>query len=205
MDVTDDYERLSRQFREVEFSLESSKPIYQTHCLSDIRQCEQMTMCDAFELGGWNETGDRLMESTSFFIFDWMSGSRCDRVSFYSYMQADIEDPHDFMVTDPRGFAFLIRSLASQYLTANDSRLRFNEVVTVVDYSETNLGRFGKPVVVRTRTNTYLANYVLVTVSNGVILNGDLRFVPQLPDWKLDAIKYMPTSKLDHVLFSTSF
>ena len=89
----------------------------------------------------------------------------------------------DFHISDERGFSYLLTHLAGALL--NDTRLKLNEVVNKIDYSS-------EKVTVQTKANnTYEADLVLVTFSNGVLQNDVVDFSPDLPAWKQEVILRM--------------
>ena len=66
-----------------------------------------------------------------------------------------------------------------------DVPVTLNAAVSEVDWS-------GSSVRVTTSKGTVSAASVLITVSTGVLGAGDIRFTPDLPDWKLEAIAALP-------------
>ena len=55
------------------------------------------------------------------------------------------------------------------------------------------------PIEIYTTKGRVLARAVIVTVSTGVLMNGKLRFVPDLPRRQLDAITKLPLGSYDHI------
>ena len=55
------------------------------------------------------------------------------------------------------------------------------------------------PIEIYTTKGRVLARAVIVTVSTGVLMNGKLRFVPDLPRRQLDAITKIPLGSYDHI------
>ena len=91
-------------------------------------------------------------------------------------------DDHDFLVDDPRGFETVVTGMADEFLERDDERVRFNEVVDKIEYSDSSIK-------VHTKTNiTYQAEYAILTVSIGVLQNDVITFVPELPYWKREKI-----------------
>ena len=60
-----------------------------------------------------------------------------------------------------------------------------NSAVTSIDWS-------GNRVKLETANGTITAGSALITVSTGILAAGDIRFVPALPDWKLEAVAGLP-------------
>ncbi|XP_074574570.1 polyamine oxidase 1-like [Curcuma longa] len=93
-----------------------------------------------------------------------------------------------YFVADQRGYASVVYDLASQYLRTSsngsiiDPRLSLNKVVRRIQYGSSG-------VTVSTEDGSvYKANYVLVSVSIGVLQTKLIKFEPVLPDWKILAI-----------------
>lgn len=87
------------------------------------------------------------------------------------------------MAIDPRGFKSIIQAEAATFLKPN--QLMLNSIVKNITYSSSG-------VEVTLKTGEKLsADYVLSTLSLGVLQNDDVQFHPTLPDWKLEAIHGM--------------
>ncbi|CAN6299955.1 unnamed protein product [Urochloa humidicola] len=90
-----------------------------------------------------------------------------------------------YFVADQRGYESVVYYIAGKYLRTNksgdivDPRLRLNKVVREITYSPSG-------VMVKTEQNeVYKADYVMVSVSLGVLQTDLIRFTPQLPAWKI--------------------
>ncbi|CAL4941466.1 unnamed protein product [Urochloa decumbens] len=90
-----------------------------------------------------------------------------------------------YFVADQRGYESIVYYIAGMYLKTNksgaivDPRLRLNEVVRDITY-------FPSGVTVKTEQNeVYKADYVMVSVSIGVLQTDLIRFTPPLPAWKI--------------------
>lgn len=77
------------------------------------------------------------------------------------------------------GYGSLIASLAPGL------PIRLNAAVRKIDYE-------GKGIRVTTSKGTLVAKAVIITVSTGILGGGDIRFRPDLPDWKREAIADLP-------------
>lgn len=93
-----------------------------------------------------------------------------------------------YFVADQRGYETVVHFVANQFLrttkdgTIVDPRLLLNKVVRVIEHSPGG-------VTVKTEDgSTYKADYVIVSVSLGVLQSKLLQFVPKLPEWKILAI-----------------
>ena len=93
----------------------------------------------------------------------------------------------DFMVTDQMGYGKLVECLAEGILGTNNSKLKLNEKVRLIKWSdECVCVETDKSGVIR----TYCASYAIITFSIGVLQSVDInmKFEPDLPQWKLDVI-----------------
>ncbi|XP_017431314.2 polyamine oxidase 1 [Vigna angularis] len=94
----------------------------------------------------------------------------------------------EFSVADERGFDYLLYKMAENFLFTSegkilDSRLKLNQVVREILH-------WGSGVRVITEDGcVYEANYVIVSVSIGVLQSDLVAFKPLLPGWKLEAIQ----------------
>ncbi|TKY49616.1 Polyamine oxidase 1 [Spatholobus suberectus] len=94
----------------------------------------------------------------------------------------------EFLVADERGYDYLLYKMAEEFLFTSegrilDNRLKLNKVVRELQYSKSG-------VTVKTEDGcVYEANYVILSVSIGVLQSDLLAFNPPLPRWKLEAIE----------------
>ncbi|ESW20893.1 hypothetical protein PHAVU_005G023400 [Phaseolus vulgaris] len=94
----------------------------------------------------------------------------------------------EFLVADERGYDYLLYKMAEEFLFTSegrilDNRLKLNKVVRELQYSKSG-------VTVKTEDGcVYEANYVILSVSIGVLQSDLLSFNPPLPRWKLEAIE----------------
>lgn len=86
-----------------------------------------------------------------------------------------------FFVADPNGYESVVHEVAKQVLTTNkagvitDPRLKLNQVVTEVRHSPSG-------VIVKTEDGkVYRGDYVIVSVSLGVLQTKLINFQPDLP------------------------
>ncbi|KAI3742902.1 hypothetical protein L1987_60600 [Smallanthus sonchifolius] len=94
----------------------------------------------------------------------------------------------EFLVADERGYEYLLYKMAEDFLFTSDdkildNRLRLNTVVRELHHS-----RDGVKVTTEDGC-VYKANYVIVSVSIGVLQSHLLYFNPGLPSWKTEAIE----------------
>ncbi|MGH6933762.1 MAG: flavin monoamine oxidase family protein, partial [Dongiaceae bacterium] len=98
--------------------------------------------------------------------------------------QVSVEDPFNYVDTDENwpireGFGALIARFGAGLPVA------LNCAVRRIDWG-------GHDVILETAKGTVRARRALITVSTGVLGAGDIRFEPELPDWKLAAIAGLP-------------
>ncbi|XP_055817887.1 polyamine oxidase 1 [Solanum dulcamara] len=94
----------------------------------------------------------------------------------------------EFLVADERGYEHLLYKMAENFLFTSegkimDSRLKLNTVVREVQHSRNG-------VLVTTEDGSlYEANYVILSVSIGVLQSDLISFSPPLPRWKMEAVR----------------
>ncbi|XP_027911205.1 polyamine oxidase 1-like isoform X3 [Vigna unguiculata] len=94
----------------------------------------------------------------------------------------------EFSVADERGFDYLLYKMAEDFLFTSegkilDSRLKLNQVVREILHWERGVR------VITEDGCVYEADYVIVSVSIGVLQSDIVAFTPLLPGWKLEAIQ----------------
>ena len=166
-------------------NLDSLKRERQQHGLPDI------SIREALVASGWEvvSDGDKWLD---WFNLDFCYAETPDRTSFYANIPEatyiDFGDPDRstiFLVTDPSGYVKLVHCLAEQVLTERDRRLHLNETVTEVSWQE---DRVCASTTNATGSYRYCGKYAISSFSLGVLQSQAVRFLPSLPQWKLDAI-----------------
>ena len=108
----------------------------------------------------------------------------------------------DYFVTDQEGFEKLITCLATDVLEESDNQLRLGVTINEIDWSNEDC------VCVRTNENEpdnqYCARYAISTLSVGVLQNGTVRFVPELPDSKVRTIGKFKMVDYIHIIIEFS-
>ncbi|KAF5469749.1 hypothetical protein F2P56_010313 [Juglans regia] len=94
----------------------------------------------------------------------------------------------EYLVADQRGYEYLLYKMAEDFLCTSegkilDSRLKLNKVVRELQHS-----RNGVKVITEDGC-VYEANYVVLSVSIGVLQSDLISFRPPLPRWKMEAIE----------------
>ncbi|GFP92395.1 polyamine oxidase 1 [Phtheirospermum japonicum] len=93
----------------------------------------------------------------------------------------------EFLVADERGYEHLLHQLAETFLDTSDgeisdTRLKLNKVVRELQHLRNGVS-------VKTEDGSvYEANYVILSVSIGVLQSALISFSPPLPKWKTEAI-----------------
>ncbi|XP_059649135.1 polyamine oxidase 1-like [Cornus florida] len=94
----------------------------------------------------------------------------------------------EFLVADERGYEYLLYKMAETFLMTSegkilDSRLKLNKVVRELQHSRNGI-------MLTTEDGClYEANYVILSVSIGVLQSNLIAFRPPLPRWKTEAIE----------------
>ncbi|KAJ4978428.1 hypothetical protein NE237_009208 [Protea cynaroides] len=105
----------------------------------------------------------------------------------------------EFLVADARGYESLLHQMAETFLFSSegiivDNRLKLNKVVRELRHSRNG-------VTVKTEDGcVYEANYVILSVSVGVLQSDLISFHPTLPKWKTEAIM-----KCDVIVYTKIF
>ncbi|KAJ9685637.1 hypothetical protein PVL29_017607 [Vitis rotundifolia] len=94
----------------------------------------------------------------------------------------------EYLVADERGYEYILYKMAETFLFSSegkilDSRLKLNKVVRELQHSRNG-------VMVKTEDGcVYEADYVILSVSLGVLQSDLITFRPPLPRWKTEAIE----------------
>lgn len=94
----------------------------------------------------------------------------------------------EFLVADERGYEYLLYKMAEDFLSTSegkilDNRLKLNKVVRELQHSRNGV------TVITEDGCVYEANYVILSVSIGVLQSDLISFRPPLPRWKTEAIE----------------
>ncbi|KAK4746243.1 hypothetical protein SAY87_012555 [Trapa incisa] len=105
----------------------------------------------------------------------------------------------EFLVADKRGYEYLLYKMAEEFLFTLegkilDNRLKLNKVVRKIQH-------WRNGVMVTTEDGfVYEADYLILSVSIGVLQSDLISFRPSLPRWKMEAIE-----KLDVMVYTKIF
>lgn len=105
----------------------------------------------------------------------------------------------EFMVADERGYEHILYKLAETFLLNSDGkisdhRLQLNKVVREVQHSKNGVK------VTTEDGSSYEADYLILSVSIGVLQSDLISFRPSLPRWKTEAIQ-----KCDVIVYTKIF
>lgn len=142
-------------------------------------------------LSGWNPRtmGDMQMaaEAVEWWEWDWEyawtpeESSEEFGIANYNTTFYQWSDENNY-VWDQRGFNTFIVGEAYTYLSPNDTRLWLNTIVTNISYSDSGVTVYNED------GSCIEAEYAVCTFSVGVLQHDVVTFVPELPQWKQDAI-----------------
>ena len=136
-----------------------------------------LPMSSVLAANGW--VPDTPLKRTVDWYLDFEYGVRPSLISARHF--TTVPEGNDF-VTDPRGFKGILDHLA-QNITG---KIKTGKVIMQIKYN-------GDGVEVRTKDGeTYKGKYGLCTFSTGVLASDLVKFVPELPKWKKEAISRIP-------------
>ena len=137
----------------------------------------------ALRLVGWDPSNTTSM-FMEWYRYDFNLAESPDLTSLTENVpDNNFEDfgPYEFFVTDQRGYSILIEKLAEQFLKPSDPRLHLKETVQSIEWGDCC-------VCATTDVNRYCATTAIHTFSIGTLHHKTVKFVPELPEWKLRAI-----------------
>ncbi|KAI8329754.1 hypothetical protein BC941DRAFT_405440 [Chlamydoabsidia padenii] len=129
-------------------------------------------------------------DAIEYFGYDWemgetpeVSSSTFSTLNSLASYSTDFgpDSDGDLMNIDPRGFRYIFLQEAARVFKNNDTRLKLNTKVKMVEY-DTN------KVTIHTDKDTIIADYAISTFSVGVLQHRDVEWKPEMPDWKLEGI-----------------
>ncbi|KDQ23861.1 hypothetical protein PLEOSDRAFT_1079138 [Pleurotus ostreatus PC15] len=140
-------------------------------------------------LAGYSLVGAKPQSShdkvAEYFNFDWEYGDTPSATSLAAaglvrVSQGTFSDEARLSI-DQRGFKVIITAEAKEFL--RPSQLLLSSTVRTIGYAPSGVR-------VTLANGTLISgDYVLCTFSLGVLQNDDVRFEPELPDWKMEAIQ----------------
>ncbi|KAI9307424.1 hypothetical protein BJ944DRAFT_255002 [Cunninghamella echinulata] len=140
-------------------------------------------------LAGWNAETP-MEEAIEYFGYDWEMGETPEISSSIFTSINDVasyggdfgpDSDGDLMSIDSRGFRHIFLEEANRVFKKNDKRLKLNTRVKTIEYND-------KSVTIHTDKDTIIADYAISTFSLGVLQHRDVKWKPEMPDWKLEGL-----------------
>lgn len=165
------------------------------------KKIEDMLLSNAFILCGWKQSELTPFEKTIDFLSTAASNGLLNNfVTMNNEAIFERNDhwfgDHTMPITDQRGFQSIVLNIAEEYLNINykfkpfvsdDKKLKLNSKIIKIKYDK----KYGiECFVINLETNKrsiYRSKYGLVTLPLGVLKKNIVKFVPNLPSWKLNA------------------
>ena len=179
-DVTEEMEAIFERFDPI---LEAAED----YC--KVMQCEDVNKTDTsfrrlvFQYGWKPRTS--LEWVADLFNIEFEIGQYADGASarhYYEWLHDDFVIPSDYLCTDPRGYSYVIQSFLDDILEEDDDRLRLGIRATSINQNETH-------VTVETSSGeTFSSEFLLSTVSLGVLQQGAIAWDPPFSQEKFEAI-----------------
>jgi monoamine oxidase len=118
-------------------------------------------------------------------LFDYLTGLNGIEANFVSARDfASVNEGKDLIVES--GLANMIDKWATGINVILNNQVK-----------QINWGR--KQIEIYTKSKKYVCKSVLLTVSNGILANEDIAFIPKLPDYKIQAIHNLPMGILNKI------
>ncbi|XP_067678367.1 uncharacterized protein [Haliotis asinina] len=144
------------------------------------QKTEDMSIRSCLDIGNWHPKTP-VEKAVEIYDYDYDYGAIPDVSSCYFHgSQEHVDD--SFYVRDDRGYEFILKKYVENALPENDQRILLNETVTAINYTDANV------TVTTVSGNIFVADFVIVTFSIGVLKSGSVTFNPPLPDWKVDSL-----------------
>ncbi|OAA48803.1 Amine oxidase [Cordyceps fumosorosea ARSEF 2679] len=140
-------------------------------------------------LAGWKpKHSDMAAQAVEWWNWDWESAAPPEQSSLIfgvagSNLSFNQFSDENNLVIDPRGYNYIIKQEAAAFLGKDDPRLRLNNHVTNITYSDDG-------VTIHSDDGSCVsAAYAICTFSVGVLQNDAVTFEPELPQWKRTSIQ----------------
>lgn len=151
-------------------------------------------------IADWKPKKDMRAQAVEWWSWDWETASPPEQSSFVfgvagsNLTSNQFSDENNF-VTDQQGFNRFVIGEANEYLTADDTRLLLEKVVTSITYSKDGVS------VLLDDGQCIEAQHAICTFSLGVLQNEVVDFVPPLPTWKQEAIESFQMGTYTKIFF----
>ena len=140
-----------------------------------------------------------------YFELDWVYGyDPMETSGKYAFLFEPQEAFHSngvLFITEARGYADILETVLNEVIGTDTDMLKLNKKVTHIEHDDDH-------VTVHTVSGeNYTADYIVVTFSIGVLQSENVRFTPELPEWKMDAIQQFQMAQYTNVYvqFNTAF
>ncbi|KAL6714121.1 hypothetical protein ACLMJK_008615 [Lecanora helva] len=137
---------------------------------------QDVSVRSGLSLVGWKPKQDMQAQAVEWWEWDFEAAYN-PNATYYQFS----EDNN--YVFDSRGFNAFIKGAASTFLTASDSRLLLDTIVTNITYSDHGVTVYNQD------GSCINADYAICTFSLGVLQNDAVTFSPDLPRWKQNGIE----------------
>ncbi|KAI1423548.1 amine oxidase [Xylaria sp. FL1777] len=161
---------------------------------------QDTSMRAAFSIAGWKPKKDMHAQAIEWWYWDWETAWSPEQSGFlygitgYNLTFYQWSDENNF-VTDQRGFNAFVIGEVNEFLRENDPRLLLNTMVKSVAYGQQGVN------VTFEDGGCIEAEHAIVTFSIGVLQNDVVKFEPQLPRWKRDAIEQYQMGTYTKIFF----
>lgn len=151
-------------------------------------------------IADWKPKKDMQAQAVEWWSWDWETAIPPEQSSFVFGVAGNnltfnqFSDENNF-VTDQQGFNRFVIGEANEYLTANDSRVLLERLVTGVTYSQDGV------TVELDDDECIEAEHAICTFSLGVLQNEVVEFDPPLPTWKTEAIESFQMGTYTKIFF----
>ena len=143
---------------------------------------EDISISDALNM----KSEDAISKLAEWIDCDCSEAISSDQLSLYHNLDKEFTYKHfgdqEFFVKDQRSYASVLLDHLVDSIGRNNIIL--NQKVCEIEYSEKESVQ-----VTLSDGSTLNANLVISTVSLGVLQNGNIRFSPELPPWKVQALQ----------------
>ena len=146
------------------------------------------TLQAGLRIYGWDPTKN-VADTVEYFKNDFENGIESSAVSgvYLSPFEVFLQHQNDQrqIVKDPRGFSYIVEQLTDSFINDSNNILLLNKKVTEIE----NWNGDDSEVLVHTKDGSiYNADFIILTLSVGVLQSEKVLFNPPLPKWKVNAI-----------------